>query len=525
MGKVLTNILFVAAENDALPNGKVGGIGDVIRDVPQFLADENITVDVITPGYLFHSKHPKAQKVSEFTINFAGQSQQVSLFKIELPSNAYCKGEVNQWVLEHPIFANGGEGNIYFDDGPNRPFASDATKFAFFSQAVCHLVVNDWRSRVDILHLHDWHAAWIAILREYAPEYSLLKEKRCVYTIHNLSLQGIRPIEGDESSLKHWFPQFDLAQPSVIDPRYSNCVNPTRAAINLCEAIHAVSPTYAQEITEPSNPELGFVGGEGLEQDLTQANNEHRLAGILNGCIYNGYVDKSEQFYPFAHQALAVWSSKHSSLASVHFIAQERLNEWSHQNVDGPILTSIGRITSQKVAILLTEIDGKTVLSHLLSKLETINGRLIILGSGDQGLSQQINEIVSASNAGIFLNGYDATLSDAVFDLGDLFLMPSSFEPCGISQLLAMRAGQPCIVNQIGGLNDTVVDGKTGFCFNGNSPAELGMALIACAERAIACYLNNKAEYAAMVKNARDVRFEWQDVMPKYRRQLYKLHS
>ena len=102
--------------------------------------------------------------------------------------------------------------------------------------------------------------------------------------------------------------------------------------------------------------------------------------------------------------------------------------------------------------------------------------------------------------------------------------MPSSFEPCGISQLQAMRAGQPCVVNQIGGLNDTVVDGKTGFCFTGASPIELARAFLASCERAINCYLTDKASYSTMVNNAQNARFEWQDVIPRYRTLLYNLY-
>ncbi|WP_448211261.1 glycogen synthase [Colwellia sp. MEBiC06753] len=527
----MVNILFAAAENDALPNGKVGGIGDVIRDVPHYLSDNNTTIDVITPSYGMHAKHPNAQQVLNFTIHFCGQPQVIELYQIQIPAPSFCQGQINQWVLEHPIFSNGGVGNIYFDDGPNRPFASDASKFALFSLAVCHLLANQWHSRIDIIHLHDWHSAWVAILRAFAPEFECLQQKRTVYTIHNLSLQGIRPIADDESSLNHWFPQYNLAQPAVIDPRYTNCVNPTRAAINLVDAVHAVSPTYAQEILLPSDPTQGFIGGEGLEADLFRVQEQHRLFGILNGCEYSEtpLASKADPeqllklFFDSAEQALARWSSQSPHQASSHFTASERIYQWQKTPCNGPIITSVGRITSQKVAILLVDIAGKTVLSHLLNLLAYSNSRLIILGSGEKHLEQQIHQIISEHDNGLFLNGYDNALSESAFALGDMFLMPSSFEPCGISQLLALRAGQPCIVHKIGGLNDTISHGETGFCFNGDNPLHQGQALIDTVEQAINCFLHQPERWAKLVENAKATRFDWPSVMPAYRKQLYKL--
>ncbi len=515
-----TNILFVAAENDALPHGKVGGIGDVIRDVPQFLANSKITVDVITPSYSMHVQHPKAVHQLAFDVDFYGRRETINLFKIALENQAYCQGEVNQWVLEHPLFSNAGEGAIYCDDGPDKPFASDASKFALFSIAVCQLVTDTWHDRTDILHLHDWHAAWVAILREYVTAFAPVKSKRCVYTIHNLALQGIRPLDGDASSLKAWYPQYDLAHADIIDPRYLNCVNPTRAAINLCDAVHAVSPTYAKEITSPSAPEFGFVGGEGLEKDLLSAQQHGRLFGILNGCVYQ-HNTNIESFDDIAMTAISVWQQKAPD-AEVHEQAKKQLLTWRHQECRGPIVTSIGRVTAQKIAILLTFVDGKPALSHLLDKLASAGGRLIILGSGDAELSQALAAISYNYDCCVFLNGYSAALSDSVFDVGNLFLMPSSFEPCGISQLLAMRAGQPCLVNQIGGLNDTVFDGKTGFSFSGNTPIELAQAMLESFERALNCFTNEPVKWQSMISEAKAARFEWPSAIEQYKKELYQ---
>ncbi|MEI2419487.1 glycogen/starch synthase, partial [Arthrospira platensis SPKY2] len=104
----------------------------------------------------------------------------------------------------------------------------------------------------DVIHLHDWHAALFLLLRAYHPAYGSLRTTRCVFTIHNLALQGIRPLEGDPSSLHEWFPGLHYPHAVVADPRWSNCVNPMAVGIRLADAVHAVSPSYAVEILRPS---------------------------------------------------------------------------------------------------------------------------------------------------------------------------------------------------------------------------------------------------------------------------------
>ncbi len=257
-------ILMAAAENDAFSGGKVGGIGDVVRDIPLALASIDQQVDVVIPGYGVFSKLSTAKRVTVLQVMFCGHHHTVEVFKIISDMN-----NVTQWVIEHALFSQGGEGKIYCDDPPdNRPFASDATKFALFSAAVAKAIISDVFGHIDVLHLHDWHTAMVSVLRAFdPPEYQQLRTIKTVYTIHNLALQGIRPIVDDESSLKAWFPDlsFDL---NVINdpPRYNHCYNPMRAGIKLADKVHAVSPTYAKEILLPSNAEHGYFGGEGLRK-------------------------------------------------------------------------------------------------------------------------------------------------------------------------------------------------------------------------------------------------------------------
>jgi starch synthase len=511
---------MVAAENDNLPKGKVGGIGDVIRDVPYELAKLGHKVSVITPSYGYQSTQANATLLFDFEVDFAGKTEQVQLFQIQDDRSEL----LTQYVLEHPLFSIGGIGKIYCDDEDNRPFARDASKFALFCTAIATLVQNQWLQVFNVIHMHDWHAALLAVLREYSPEFTALKSLRFVYTIHNLALQGIRPFANDESSFAHWFPELSVDHTLTADPRYPECFNPTRAAINLADAVHVVSPTYAKEVVKPSNESLGFIGGEGLELDLQRVANQQKLFGILNGCEYEQVhsisIDISTLFTQISTQ-LMQWAAQQREMLSSHYIAMQHLNSWQQvDNQTGPLVTSIGRLTAQKVALLLSPYAGTTVLDQLLTVLANYNGRLLILGSGDVSLENRICQVMARHENLLFLNGYGEQLSNSIYDLGDLFLMPSSFEPCGISQLLAMRAGQPCVVHKIGGLADTVEHLKTGFCFSGNNVAEQSQQLVEVFELALKTF-KSKTKWKKLVNAAKKQRFKWQSSIEQYIAHLY----
>lgn len=520
----------MAAENDALTNGKVGGIGDVIRDIPQVLANRCDNVDVIVPGYRFHSQINEAELALTLNVPFCNNIERVELYKL---THINGKDNVTQWVLEHDLFACGGKGKIYCDDDANSPFASDATKFALFSAAVCELLCHEWHERIQVIHLHDWHAALIAVLRAYDLRYQALQHVRCVYSIHNLALQGIRPLSGDASSMKTWFPYLTFDHRMVVDPRYQNCINPTRAGITLSDAVHVVSPTYATEVIKASSPEHGFVGGEGLEIDLINAANENRLFGILNGCDYSEKENKTkvtpQTLNSHIENTLFGWIAKERVLLSAHFIAMNRIKHWqeSAKNLKkstsdkAPLVTSIGRLTDQKMAILMLSHGATTVLDELLVNLNEHNGRLIILGSGDAKIEQQLTKAMHKHANLLFLNGYCDALSQDLYQLGDLFLMPSSFEPCGISQMLAMRAGQPCLVHSIGGLADTVTHNETGFSFSGDGHEQQSTALLHAFEQTISLFEQDKAKWNNIANAAKSKRFDWQDSIDKYLSELY----
>lgn len=524
---------MVAAENDALPDAKVGGIGDVVRDLPVALAEKNCNIHVIVPSYGFLHELDAAEHVAHYTVFFGGAVEKVDLYRVPQAATRHATGSdvderVEQWVIDHPAFSPCGVGNIYCNDASNRPFATDASKYAFFCAAVGQAVLNSSFGGLDVLHLHDWHSAVLAVLREYDPHYARLKQLHTVYSVHNLALQGVRPFVGDASSLHTWFAHLRYDQERICDPVVTHCFNPMRAAIDLADKVHAVSPTYAKEIQRPSHHERGIYGGEGLEAHLRSAAKQQRLEGILNGCDYPegaSYAKVSKAaLIDIMHSALTQWVSRSTQMLSTHWLAGQRLQSWQRKKERGFVVTSVGRITDQKVRILkrIVEHNGKrrSVMEHLLEALGD-KGAFIFLGSGDEAYQTFLLTVAGKHDNLIYLQGYSDGLAQSLYNSGDLFLMPSSFEPCGISQMLAMRAGQPCLVHGVGGLNDTVVDGVSGFIFRGDSDEQQGLHLIERFEHTLKLANENPSKLANIAKGAAKARFTWSSVAEEYLARLY----
>jgi starch synthase len=310
----------------------------------------------------------------------------------------------------------------------------------------------------------------------------------------------------------------------LADPRWSDCVNPMASAIRLADAVHTVSPSYAEEILLPGDPEHGRHGGEGLELDLREARDSRRLFGILNGCEYPAAVTPALPDWPSLLQRMRelilLWASRNADLASAHFIAHHALERLTDKR-PGMLLTSVGRITDQKVGLMREPTaSGQPALHHALEVLGD-NGMLLMIGSGDPECEQFLSATTATHRNFVFLRGYSDELAEALYRQGDLFFMPSSFEPCGISQMLALRAGQPCLVHHVGGLRDTVKDNSTGFAFTGETPTEQADALVKTLQRALAQFRKKSGKWQSMRKAAAAARFDWADSIDAYLKHLY----
>lgn len=524
------NILMVAAENDGIPRCKVGGIGDVIRDIPAALADLGCRTSIVTPSYGFLHELGGATRTASIRFSFAGHPDQAVLYRLR-PRTGSAERSTH-YVIDHPAFlhynAEREQYDIYSNDPLGRPFATDATKFACFCAAAAAAIKDGLFGPLDILHLHDWHAAFLLLLRKYDPACAALKNLRTVYTIHNLALQGIRPLSGDRSSLESWYPdiQFGNEIPGELrDPRWIDCINPMAVGIRLADAVHTVSPSYAREILEPSRPPQ-FSGGEGLDNDLQRATAEGRLHGILNGCEYPEIHHKKsgvKELLVLIKAEAARWMSRRSALSFADFVTFQRLEklETARSKPDF-IAVSISRIVDQKMLLLKAPgSDGVTGLGKILKTIGP-KGLFILLGNGDREIETFLTEAAALHSNFLFLNSYAGRAAEALYASGNLFLMPSSFEPCGIGQMLAMRDGQPCLVHRTGGLRDTVQDGVNGFGFEGVTLREQVDAMESALKEALRLRTAEPEKWQAVCKAASETRFLWNDSAKQYIEKLYR---
>jgi starch synthase len=513
------HIVMLAAENDSLIGGKVGGLADVIRDLPNALADEGYTITVIMPAYGFLHKENPSTVAASVSFPFAGKTQTGTLYEVRAKEP---HARVTQLVFEHPELRGT---PIYSMDPPGQPFAQDATKFALFCSAVGQYLKTV--SGNYIVHLHDWHTPTFLMLKNLHPEFRHLQSHKVVFTIHNLAYQGGRPILGKNATVEQWFPELfsktdwinEWKDIHETEPVY----NPMAAGIRFADKVNTVSPTYAEEILKPSDHKKGFYGGEGLETVLRQAKKEQRLFGIINACEYPETSGNStlswrqlcDLILSEVNSALSIQDDQHLTNVATRVAA-------IRDTPPSVILTTVTRVNEQKFRLLFEKGSrNKTAITEILSGLESVNGRYILLGNGTPDYEEFFRKEFDKNERLIFIPLYSSNIAKALYANGTLFLMPSSFEPCGISQMIAMREGQPCIVHAVGGLKDTVQHGIDGFRFDGSNTKEQADALVRTTHDAIQLALTNNEAWKSLQSHAASRRFDWQASARQYIQLMY----
>lgn len=520
-------VLFVAVENGGIEGGKVGGIGDVIRDLPPALAALGCRVTVVIPSHGYLHLGLDSTKIGACRFLFRGELQTADIFEVFSPN---ASPGVTQLVIHHPalsaVDASSGAYHIYTHDPPDRPFFTDGSRFAFFSAAVVAAVSRKVIGTFDIIHLHDWHAGLVALLGRFHPDFSAIQNCRSVFSIHNLAFQGVRPLRGSVSSLEAWFPGLRYDWATVADPRWPDCINLMAVGIRLANRVHTVSPAYARDIRQPSRKPQ-FYGGEGLEADLEQVHREGRLIGILNGCCYPrnepGQRVSFDDLLNLIRREAIRWSGDGDAVPAAQFVAVARTLDKGDRHEDPDvILTSVARVGEQKMLLLRQNgSKGKSALHEILEGIGP-RGCYILLGSGDRDYERFFTTASARYENFIFVNGYSENCAKALYAAGDLYLMPSSFEPCGLSQMLAMREGQPCLVHAVGGLKDTVDDGRNGFTFSGDTVEKQAEGFVRATLEAVALKRQNPAAWGKIRKNAAATRFRWEETADRYVQELYR---
>ena len=509
----MNNFLFVASENDAIKNCKVGGVGDVIRDVPRQISERGDTVHVVVPSY--SRLHHQGTFKSHLNFQLRGVTYIASLY--EMPAKEEYEN-IKHYVIHHPEIEAGNIGGVYHND-PFEPFFTDVVKYIIFCTAVAEAIKQEQFGKLDVIHLHDWHSSLLLFLKKFDPAYSKLKKSRFVYCIHNLALQGIRPFENSYSSLRNWFPALDFNYDELRDPRYQDCFNLMAMGIRFADAVHTVSPSYKQDVLLPSEaPE--FIGGEGLEVDLRKADKDGRFHGILNGSNYHDIAEvKKNRLFPNIATTIFKQLQKENDRHKAEFLAHtgEKIVPFLKKKPKF-ICASVARLTEQKFYFFKRSPEA---LLQILDKLEEVGGIYVLLGTGAPDYEELLRTISYKKKNFIFMNTQCEAVVNSLYRDSDLYFMPSLFEPCGISQMLAMRNGQPCLVHHTGGLKDTVQHVHTGFAFDGKTYDEKVYNMVESFKEALYLFHHEKTTWKQIQLNARKMRFTWKKSVDEYYKLLY----
>ena len=426
--KNLPGVLIAAAE--CAPLVKIGGLADVVGALPKYLGELGIDARVILP---FHRQikdryATQAEHLCDFSVSLGWRNQYVGVEKLELDGVTYYFID-NEFYFGGPVYCGGD---------------FEGEQYAYFTRATLETL-----PRLDfepgILHCNDWHTAMMPLLikTQYqdAPQGGL----RTLLTIHNLHFQGKFSHEFDRDLLGV---DDSLATPAFVE--HYGCDNMLKAGIVFADKVNTVSPTYAREIC---GPELG----ESLDGVLRSRGDD--LSGILNGIDTQVWNPSTDPVIPARFSVKSAWRKRLVKAALLEEVGLDPIPEGE----DVPLIGMVGRLTPQK---------GIDLLYPVLDDIMAQNVRMVVLGSGNGELEAFFRESEERYKGRLcsFI-GFNNDLSHRIYAGSDLFLMPSAFEPCGLSQIIAMAYGTLPIVHETGGLKDTVVPYNqytgegTGFSF------------------------------------------------------------
>lgn len=471
-------IMFVAAEG--APFAKTGGLGDVIGALPKSLVKNGHEVFVILPYYdvVDQAFGHQVEDVLYFYTQVGWRRQYVGIKRL-------VKDKVTFYFIDNQAYFF--RGRIYGD-------WDDGERFAYFQLAAIE-AMEKIGVIPDILHVHDYHTAMIPfLLKEKYHWIQAYQAIRTVFTIHNIAFQG----QFDAGMLGDLF-GVGMERYEDGTLRWHDGLNWMKAAVLYADRVTTVSPSYAHEIQTPAF-------GKGLDQVMRME--AGKLSGIVNGIDTDLFNPARDPHLP------APFSVKDlSGKAATKQALQERLG--LPVRADVPLIGMVSRLTDQKGFQLVLE-----ELSHILQQ----DVQLVLLGTGDPDYEAAFAWFAKAYPEKLSANiTFDLPLAQHIYGACDLFLMPSAFEPCGLSQMMAMRYGAIPIVHEIGGLKDTVAPYNayektgTGFGFDQFSGFWLTQTLLF----ALNIYHNHKEDWQTIQQNAMTKDFSWDTASLAYL-DLYK---
>lgn len=477
-------IVFASAE--CAPFVKTGGLGDVAGSLPAALVRAGAEVIVMVPKYATINDEYKAQMehFSDFYVSLGWRNEYCGLEKLEHDGVTYMFIDNERYFARDYPYG-------FFDDGE---------RFAFFSKAITeslqHLPAG---FECDILHCNDWQTALAPVfLREFYQGLPLYERVKTVFSIHNVAFQGqfSDTVMEDILGVAH-------IPAAASQLRCDACsINYMLGALRYADAITTVSPTYANEIQTPEF-------GEGLDGVLRERS--YALQGILNGIDVAGFDPATDKRIA-ANYTVEDRSGKAVCKAKL----QEELG--LEVRDDRPLMVMVTRLTRQK---------GMDLVMYALDRILSGGVQVAVLGTGDRdyedGLRYFQDKYPGTMAARI---EFDPALSQRMYAAADMFLMPSKFEPCGLSQIIAMRYGTLPIVRETGGLKDTVIPYNeftgegTGFSFSNFNGDEMGDAVF----RAARLFWDNREAWNQLVTQAMSQDFSWTRSADKYLDLYFFMH-
>lgn len=477
-------IVFASAE--CAPFVKTGGLGDVAGSLPAALVRAGAEVIVMVPKYATIKDEYKAQMehFADFYVSLGWRNEYCGLEKLERDGVTYMFVDNERYFARDYPYG-------FFDDGE---------RFAFFSKAITESLQHLPEGfECDILHCNDWQTALAPVfLREFYQGLPLYDRVKTVFSIHNVAFQGqfSDTVMEDILGVAH-------IPAAATQLRCDACsINYMLGALRYADAITTVSPTYANEIQTPEF-------GEGLDGVLRERS--YALQGILNGIDVAGFDPATDKRIA-ANYTVEDRSGKAVCKAKL----QEELG--LEVRDDRPLMVMVTRLTRQK---------GMDLVMYALDRILAGGVQVAVLGTGDRdyedGLRYFQDKYPGTMAARI---EFDPALSQRMYAAADMFLMPSKFEPCGLSQIIAMRYGTLPIVRETGGLKDTVIPYNeftgegTGFSFSNFNGDEMGDAVF----RAARLFWDNRDAWNQLVTQAMSQDFSWTRSADKYLDLYFFMH-
>ena len=468
------NILFASFE--AEPFMKTGGLGDVAGTLPSYIQGAGFDIRVILPklSVIPEKYRAKMEPIACFDVQLSWRKQYCGLLTLKHKGVTYYFLDNEYYFKRDRVYGD-------YDDGE---------RIAFFSKAILESILHMPDFMPDILHCNDWHTALTPVyLREKFMGIPGFDKMKTVFTIHNLKFQGVFPgsVLGDVLGLHDC--------PAAGQLMYGDAVNYMQGAIRYSDRLTTVSPTYAEEICTP-------YYGEGM--DWLFSERKSVLSGILNGIDtkkYDPMTDKAVEI-PFDANSLDLKRRNKEKLQAELGLTVD---------ADLPMFVVVSRLTEQK---------GFDLITYNLPEIVRRDMQFVVLGVGEARFEEAFRWYAAANPEKICACiAFDELLSRRLYACGDVLLMPSRFEPCGLAQLMAMRYGTLPLVRETGGLRDTVrpynqyTGDGTGFSFANYNAHEL-MGTI---DTALDVWKNHPDDWHTMQKTAMAEDFSWRVSAKKYR--------